>query len=82
MALTPRQKEVQAKFTEWSNEKRDQVWRRIFEAAERDLSVNDGALPQDEVDECLEIIDMALAELKTPEEELLDNIDYALGLKE
>lgn len=82
MALTPKQKEVQAKFTEWSNEKRDQVWRRIFEAAERDLSVNDGALPQDEVDECLEIIDMALAELKTPEEELLDNIDYALGLKE
>jgi len=27
---------------------------KILDAAERDLSVNDGALPQEEVDQCLE----------------------------
>ena len=49
---------TRAEINEWTADKSQEVMLRIFQAAKRDLSVNDGTIPDEEVKECESVIQM------------------------
>ena len=51
-------------INEWKKDKSQDVMLRILQAAERDLSVNDGTLPDEEVVECRSVIRMITEDIE------------------
>lgn len=45
-------------INQWDTQKSQEVMLRIFQAAKRDLSVNDGSIPEEEVKECESVMKM------------------------
>lgn len=45
-------------INQWDTQKSQEVMLRIFQAAKRDLSVNDGSIPEEEIKECESVMKM------------------------